>query len=73
MFSRVRVFGGIGAVAGSLLAGAALAEVPAVVGTTITGLQTDALAMVDLMWPFVLAVAGGILLIKIGKRVINKV
>lgn len=51
----------------------ASADVPAVVGTTITGLQTDALAAIDLVWPFALAVVGGFIVLKIVKRALNKV
>ena len=45
-----------------------LAAVPAVVGTTLTEIQTDALAVIDLVWPVLLAVMGGFVLIKLVKR-----
>ena len=44
------------------------AAVPAVVGTTLTEIQTDALAVIDLVWPVVLAIMGGFILIKLVKR-----
>lgn len=50
----------------------AYAAVPAVIGTEITAMQTDALAVVDLVWPFVLAVIGAFILFKIVKRGVNK-
>jgi len=56
----------------SLMTSAVNAAVPAVIGTTITGVQTDALAVIDLVWPFVLAILGGFILFKIVKRAMNK-
>ena len=49
------------------------AALPAVVGTTLTEIQTDALAAIDLVWPVLLAVLGGFILIKIVKRASNKI
>ena len=56
-----------------LLAQSAAAELPAGVGTAITAIQTDALAMVDLAWPVVSAIAVAFILFKIFKRVVSKV
>lgn len=53
---------------GLLAISSANAAVPAVVGTEITSMQTDALALVDLIWPLVVAITGAIFLIKIFKR-----
>ena len=53
---------------GVVFAAPALAAVPAVVGTTLTEIQTDALAVIDLVWPVVLAIMGGFILIKLVKR-----
>ena len=50
-----------------------LAAIPAVVGTTLTEIQTDALALIDLIWPVVLAIMGGFILIKLAKRGGNKI
>ncbi|MDT8385160.1 MAG: major coat protein [Gammaproteobacteria bacterium] len=50
----------------------AFAAVPAVVGTTITGMQTDALSVIDLIWPIFAAIVGGFFLFKIVKRGIAK-
>ena len=49
------------------------AALPAVIGTTLTEIQTDALAAIDLVWPVLLAVLGGFVLIKIVKRASNKI
>ena len=49
------------------------AALPAVIGTTLTDIQTDALAAIDLVWPVLLAVLGGFILIKIVKRASNKI
>jgi len=64
----------IGAVVGGVVAsvGAAHAALPAVIGTTITDVQTDALALADLVWPFLLTLLGVVLLMKYAKRFIGK-
>jgi len=54
-------------------AGSAMATIPAIVGTTLTGVQTDGLAMIDLVWPVVVTIFGGMLLINIFKRAGSKV
>ena len=56
-----------------LLAQSASAALPAGVGTAMTAIETDALAMVDLAWPVVTAVAVSFILFKIFKRVVSKV
>jgi len=56
-----------------VLAQSASADLPAGVGTAITAIQTDALAMVDLAWPVVSAIAVAFILFKIFKRVVSKV
>lgn len=53
--------------------GSAVAAIPAIVGTTLTGVQTDGLAMIDLVWPVVVTIFGGMLLINIFKRAGSKV
>jgi Phage major coat protein, Gp8 len=53
--------------------GLAMAELPAVVGTTLTGLQTDGLALIALVWPVVGAIIGGFILIKLFKRGASKI
>ncbi len=57
----------------ALLTRSAHAALPAVVGTTLTEIQTDALALIDLLWPVVLAVMGAFVLIKLAKRGGNKI
>ena len=49
------------------------AALPAVGSTALTDIQTDALAAIDLVWPVLLAVLGGFILIKIVKRASNKI
>lgn len=51
----------------------AAADLPAVVGTSLTTVQTDALAAIDLVWPVVMAVLGGFVVLKIVKRAVSKV
>jgi hypothetical protein len=57
----------------AFLAQSASAELPAGVDLAISSIQTDALAMVDLAWPVVSAIAIAFILFKIFKRVIAKV
>lgn len=49
------------------------AALPLVIATTITDMQTDALAIIDLIWPFVGIITGSFLLFKIFKRGTAKV
>ena len=63
----------LGSVAALLYNGIAAAALSTEVGTAITGLQTDALALVDLVWPMVAAVSVAFVIFKLYKRGINKV
>jgi len=51
----------------------AQAAIPAIVGTTLATVQTDGLAMVDLIWPVVVTFFGAIFLIKMFKRSASKI
>lgn len=51
----------------------AYAALPATVGTTLTALQTDGLALIDLVWPVVGAIVGGFILLKLFKRGASKI
>ncbi|MEY8216281.1 MAG: major coat protein [Colwellia sp.] len=55
------------------LTGSASAAIPAEATTAITGVQTDGLAMISAGWPVVAAITGGLILIKLFKKVISKV
>ena len=57
----------------SLGAFPAFAALPAVVGTTLTDIQTDALAAIDLVWPVMLVVLGAFVVMKVVKRAASKV
>lgn len=63
----------LGTAAALLYDGIAAAALSTEVGTAITGLQTDALALVDLVWPMVAAVSVAFVIFKLYKRGINKV
>ena len=52
--------------------GSANAALPAIVGTSITSFQTDALALIDLGWPLLVAVFGGMVFMKLFKKVGSK-
>ena len=51
-------------------AGSAQAALPTEATDAITALQTDGTAMIDAVWPVVVAITGGIILIKLFKKVI---
>lgn len=53
--------------------GIASAALPAAVTTAFTDLQTDALALIDLAWPVVVAVTVGFILIGLFRRAANQV
>lgn len=57
----------------ALVAGSANAALPAVIGTELTSLQTDGLALADLVWPVLIALFGAVLLMKLAKRFMSKV
>ncbi len=61
-------------VAGSVvLSGAASAALPDGATTAFTEVQADALALVDLAWPAVIAVTTGFIILKLFKKAANKV
>lgn len=57
----------------AVFSASSFADIPAVVGTTLTTVQADALSLADLVWPVIMAVFGSILLIKLFKRYGNKI
>lgn len=61
------------AAASLTLASAAHAALPEEIGTGLTAIQTDALALIDLVWPVVIAITTGFILFKLFKRGANKV
>ncbi len=67
------------AIASSVAAGAGLlanqanAALSTEIGTGLTGIQTDALALVDLVWPVVVAVTSAFIIFKLFKRGVAKV
>ena len=50
----------------------AFAAVPTAVGTALTALETDGLAMADLVWPIVISLFSAVMLFKLFKRFANK-
>lgn len=71
--NSVRKYGPVAGVLAALGASSAHAALPAVVGTEIATMQTDALAAIDLVWPLIMAIIGGFMVIKIVKRASGKV
>jgi len=58
-----------------LAAGSAHAAiaVPAAFDTTMAELQTAGLALADKVWPYMLAILGAFILLRLGKRFVNKI
>jgi len=56
-----------------LVAGSAMAALPAAVATTVTSIETDGKAIFDLIFPVVGAFLGLAIVIKLFKRFSNKV
>lgn len=58
-----------------LFAGAANAAVaiPASVDTTLGELQGAGLALADKIWPYMLAILGAFILLRLGKKFVNKI
>jgi len=53
-------------------AGSALAEVPAIVGTTVTAMTADAGSIFGTVFPYAAAVLGFIVVLKLFKRFVSK-
>ena len=53
--------------------GTANAAIPVAATTALTDIQTDGLAMIDAGWPVAAAIIGGMIVIKLFRKVISKV
>ena len=62
----------IAVVALTLATGSAFAALPASVGTSMSEVQTDGLALIDLAWPVLTAITVGIVIMKLFKRAVSK-
>lgn len=71
-FSRRGAGMSVAAVAALLASVSAHAALPTVVSDAITSFQTDTVSLINLGWPFLIAVFGGMLLMKLFKKVANK-
>ncbi len=71
MFKKL-VVRGVGLVSVAV-ASVSFAEVPAAVGTGLTALQSDALDVINLVWPIVITIVGALILIKLFKRASSKI
>lgn len=56
----------------SVTAGAANAALPTALNTAFADFQTDALSLIDKGWPLLIAVFGGMLFMKLFKKIANK-
>jgi len=69
-YGRVITMSAAGAVLSVTSAHAAL---PAAIATELTAIQTDGLALADLVWPVVIALFGALVLFKLFKRFGSKI
>lgn len=69
LFARLALF----SVAASTVASSAMAALPAGVSTGLDGVKADGLALVDLIWPVVIAFVGAGVVLKLFKRFTGKV
>jgi len=53
-------------------AGAAMADVPAIVGTTVTAMTADATSIFSTVFPYAAAVLGMVVVLKLFKRFVSK-
>ncbi len=72
MFSKMKKFGlaALALVGGT---GAANAALPTAATDAITAIQTDGTAMIEAGWPVAVAIFGGLIIIKLFKKVLTKV
>jgi len=73
MNMKTRILGYVTAVAALVGSGSAMAVLPAGASSAFTEIQTDALALVDLAWPAVIAVTIAFILLKLFKKSANKI
>jgi len=73
MFNRLKVKSAALAAASLGFVGSAFADLPSEATGAITAVQTDGLAMISAGWPVVAAITGGLILIKLFKKVMGKV
>ncbi len=57
----------------SLLSTASFAALPPAIATAMTNLETDGLALFDLIWPVVIVLTGALVLMKLFKRGASKI
>lgn len=68
-----RIIGAFVAMFGALFAGVASADLPAAISTELATIQSDGLALADLVWPVVIALVGATVLMKLFKRFASKI
>lgn len=68
-----KLFARLAVLAASVSTGAAFAALPGGVSEGLTSIKTDGLALIDLVWPVIIALVGGAIIMKLFKRFVNKV
>lgn len=73
MRTIMKKVGGALVAATAVVAGSANAALPTAISTELTALQTDGLALADLVWPVLIALFGAVLIMKLFKRFASKI
>lgn len=68
-----RIYGVCIGLFASLFAASASADLPAAISTELATIQSDGLALADLVWPVVIALVGATVLMKLFKRFAAKI
>ena len=66
-------FARLAVLAAGVTSGAAFAALPAGVSDGLNTIKTDGLALVDAVWPVVIAIVGAVVVLKLFKRFVNKI
>lgn len=74
MFSKIKKgLSGLVALAVTSVASVAHAALPVAATDAITAIQTDGTAMIDAGWPVAVAIFGGLIIVKLFKKVLTRV
>ena len=68
-----KLFTRLAVLAAGVTSGAAFAALPTGVTSGLNSIQTDGMALVDAVWPVVIAIVGAVVVLKLFKRFVNKI
>lgn len=70
---KKRLFARLAAFSAAAIGGSAFAALPSGLSAGLTSIQTDGLALADMVWPVVLSIVGSLIVFKLFKRFIGKI